>query len=126
MSCKKSAFILGACTPIGRKLIETLNQCSEYNNIVLMGQRAVDNLPVTSKLVRISFSLVFSNNSLQVQRIINYEKLEDFVEHFENINVGFCALGTAKTKSEAVSHSHAIIYSNLLLFNVYIISGRLF
>lgn len=41
-------------------------------------------------------------SSLQVQKVVDFEKLEEYAEAFQGHDVGYCCLGTTKAKAGAV------------------------
>lgn len=43
-----------------------------------------------------------SSFSLQVQKVVDFEKLEEYAEAFQGHDVGYCCLGTTKAKAGAV------------------------
>lgn len=40
--------------------------------------------------------------SLQVQKVVDFEKLDEYGEAFQGHDVGYCCLGTTKAKAGAV------------------------
>lgn len=45
----------------------------------------------------------FSCLSLQVQEVVDFEKLDDYAAAFQGHDVGYCCLGTTRAKVGAVS-----------------------
>lgn len=43
-----------------------------------------------------------STSFLQVQKVVDFEKLEEYAEAFQGHDVGYCCLGTTKAKAGAV------------------------
>jgi oxidoreductase len=39
----------------------------------------------------------------QEQRVVDFEKLDDYADSFKDIDVGYCALGTTRAQAGAVS-----------------------
>lgn len=62
--------------------------------------------------------------SLQVQEVVDFEKLDDYAAAFQGHDVGYCCLGTTRAKVGAVSSVRQHDY--LRLFKGYIMQNNAF
>lgn len=129
----KSCFILGASGESGQVLLQELLERNLFSKITLIGRRqltfedkAYENL--VSAIILLAgdfmrwdppwgkFSLSLCFLCLQVQEVVDFEKLDDYAAAFQGHDVGYCCLGTTRAKSGAVSY----IFINLmsLLFSI--------
>uniref|UniRef100_A0A0B7A3Z3 Protein HTATIP2 n=1 Tax=Arion vulgaris TaxID=1028688 RepID=A0A0B7A3Z3_9EUPU len=81
-SLGRSAFVLGYTGAVGKALVNELNKTKVYKKVVLIGRRLVP-LEVGSEFE---------------QRVIDFEKLDDHKDAFKDMDVGFCCLGTTRSK----------------------------
>lgn len=117
----KSCFILGASGETGKVLLQEMLEHNIFSRITLIGRRQ---LPFEGKAYENVVSAVFcwSVDSLswqsprwekklrvspppclQVQEVVDFEKLEDYAAAFQGHDVGYCCLGTTRAKAGAVS-----------------------
>lgn len=52
--------------------------------------------------------------SLQVQKLVDFEKLDEYAEAFQGHDVGYCCLGTTKAKAGAVCFRYKCMKDFLL------------
>ena len=80
----RSALVLGASGLVGKELLNRLIESKEYSKITLFLRKKLD-----------------VNNEKVHQEIVDFDKLENYSQHF-NVDSVFCCLGTtikiAKTK----------------------------
>lgn len=55
-------------------------------------------------MVRGKLSLAWCFLRLQVQEVVDFEKLDDYAAAFQGHDVGYCCLGTTRAKAGAVSY----------------------
>ncbi|CAI4221983.1 unnamed protein product [Auanema sp. JU1783] len=99
----KSAFVVGGTGAVGRKLVEALVATPEYTKIILLGRRVAEEVPESNKIE---------------QHVVDFEKMEEHQSKIDNVDVGFCALGTTRSKSGAdgfykVDHDYIMNSANL-------------
>ena len=83
------AFILGATGQVGKELLHRLLSNDSFSKVTVIGRRKLtEEFPseLTKKLE---------------QRIVDFERLDEFASAFEGFDVGFCCLGTTRAKSGA-------------------------
>jgi len=82
-----SAFVLGATGEVGKELVRQIVQRKIFSQVVLIGRRKVE----------------FEEPEFKdlVQRVVDFDSLDEYSDAFKDINVGFCCLGTTKGKSGA-------------------------
>ena len=80
-----TAFILGATGETGKELLHVLAANQSISKLVLIGRR-------NQELDENKFKNVD-------QRVIDFDKIEEFSESFKGFDVGYCCLGTTKGKS---------------------------
>uniref|UniRef100_A0A914W7G1 Protein HTATIP2 n=1 Tax=Plectus sambesii TaxID=2011161 RepID=A0A914W7G1_9BILA len=81
----KTAFVLGYTGGIGQQIARLLLEKRIFKNVVLIGRREVD----------------FGGDPLYkdvIQRVVDFDKIEEHQQAFEGAEVGFCALGTTRAK----------------------------
>uniref|UniRef100_A0A5F5PKF0 Protein HTATIP2 n=1 Tax=Equus caballus TaxID=9796 RepID=A0A5F5PKF0_HORSE len=83
----KSVFILGASGETGRVLLKEILEQSLFSKVTLIGRR----------------KLTFDEDAYKNvnQEVVDFEKLEDYASAFEGHDVGFCCLGTTRSKAGA-------------------------
>ena len=116
----KSCFILGASGETGNMLLQELLRRNIFSKITLIGRRqltfedqAYANLVSglilysvdDSHYLRFNMSIVtlLCLLCLQVQEVVDFEKLDDYAAAFQGHDVGYCCLGTTKAKAGTVS-----------------------
>ncbi|XP_076370810.1 protein HTATIP2-like [Tachypleus tridentatus] len=75
-----SVFILGASGEVGKELLNAVSAESRFSEIVLIGRRKIKEEPF----------------SKYEQRVIDFEKIEDYGNAFQDLEIGFCSLGTTR------------------------------
>ena len=80
-----TAFILGATGETGKELLHVLAANQSISKLVLIGRR-------NQELDENKFKNVD-------QRVIDFDKIEEFSESFKGFDVGYCCLGTTRGKS---------------------------
>lgn len=83
----KSVFILGYTGETGKALVKELSRANYFSKVVLIGRRQVD-LPED---VTKDFE----------QKIVDYDKLDEYKEAFQGCQIGFCCLGTTRGRAGA-------------------------
>ncbi|XP_033751784.1 oxidoreductase HTATIP2-like [Pecten maximus] len=81
----KSAFVIGYTGECGKELVKALSKNRIFNKVVLIGRRKVDLNPDPGPEFE--------------QRVVDYDKLEEYSEAFQGSQVGYCCLGTTKGKA---------------------------
>ncbi|XP_069133877.1 oxidoreductase HTATIP2-like [Argopecten irradians] len=81
----KSAFIIGYTGECGKELVKALSKNRIFNKVVLIGRRKVDITPDPGPEFE--------------QKVVDYDKLDDYTEAFQGAQVGYCCLGTTKAKA---------------------------
>uniref|UniRef100_A0A8C9AG21 Protein HTATIP2 n=1 Tax=Prolemur simus TaxID=1328070 RepID=A0A8C9AG21_PROSS len=83
----KSVFILGASGETGRVLLKEMLEQSLFSKVTLIGRR----------------KLTFHEEAYKnvIQEVVDFEKLDDYASAFQGHDVGFCCLGTTKSKAGA-------------------------
>uniref|UniRef100_A0A914WA45 Protein HTATIP2 n=1 Tax=Plectus sambesii TaxID=2011161 RepID=A0A914WA45_9BILA len=82
----KTAFVLGHTGGVGQQIARLLLDKRIFKNVVLIGRREVD----------------FGSDPLYkdvIQRVVDFDKIEEHPQAFEGVDVGFCALGTTRAKA---------------------------
>ncbi|XP_077568610.1 oxidoreductase HTATIP2 isoform X2 [Stigmatopora nigra] len=81
----KSCFVLGASGETGKMLLQELQLRNIFSKITLIGRR------------QLNFEGKEFDNL--VQKVVDFEKLDDYAEAFQGHDVGYCCLGTTKAKA---------------------------
>ncbi|XP_012933328.1 oxidoreductase HTATIP2-like [Heterocephalus glaber] len=84
---KKSVFILGASGETGRVLLKEILEQNLFSKVMLIGRRKLTFEEEAYKNVN--------------QEVVDFEKLDDYASAFQGHDVGFCCLGTIKSKAGA-------------------------
>jgi oxidoreductase len=79
------AFVLGATGETGKEVINALVSNKAFAQIVIIGRRTFDFKEEKFNSVK--------------QEIVDFDKLENYVDIFEGFDIGYCCLGTTKKKS---------------------------
>jgi len=82
----KSALVLGATGETGREVLNKLVATPAYGKIVSVGRRLID-LPEEEGFKRVE------------QKVVNFDKLDEFAADFNGIDAAFCCLGTTRGKA---------------------------
>lgn len=83
-----SAFILGYTGEVGKELVKQLAREKVFKKIVLIGRRKVEYKDEA-----------ISNNTTIEQVLVNFDELEQSKDVFQGLDVGFCCLGTLRSKA---------------------------
>lgn len=83
----KTCFILGGSGETGKALLKELVERNIFSRITLIGRR----------------QLTFEDKAYEnlVQKVVDFEKLDDYAEAFQGHDVGYCCLGTTRAKAGA-------------------------
>ncbi|XP_039515493.1 oxidoreductase HTATIP2 isoform X1 [Pimephales promelas] len=83
----KTCFILGSSGETGKALLKEIVESNIFSKITLIGRR----------------QLTFEDKAYEnlVQKVVDFEKLEEYAEAFQGHDVGYCCLGTTKAKAGA-------------------------
>uniref|UniRef100_A0A1I7XU98 Protein HTATIP2 n=1 Tax=Heterorhabditis bacteriophora TaxID=37862 RepID=A0A1I7XU98_HETBA len=97
MSASKRAFVLGASGAVGRCLVKYLVDSSGFSKIILLGRREIE-VPYGGKVE---------------QHVVDFDKIDEYGNILTGCDVGFCALGTTRSKSGAegfykVDHDYVV------------------
>ncbi|XP_016040588.1 oxidoreductase HTATIP2 isoform X2 [Erinaceus europaeus] len=86
-SQNKSVFILGATGETGKVLLKEILDQSLFSRVTIIGRR----------------KLTFSEEAYKnvIQEVVDFEKLDDYASAFQGHDVGFCCLGTTRSKAGA-------------------------
>ena len=82
----KSALVLGATGETGREVLNKLVATPSYGKIVSVGRRLID-LPEEEGFKRVE------------QKVVNFDKLDEYAADFNGIDAAFCCLGTTRGKA---------------------------
>jgi len=82
----KSALVLGATGETGREVLNKLVATPSYGKIVSVGRRLID-LPEEEGFKRVE------------QKVVNFDKLDEYTADFNGIDAAFCCLGTTRDKA---------------------------
>uniref|UniRef100_A0A671FBC1 Protein HTATIP2 n=1 Tax=Rhinolophus ferrumequinum TaxID=59479 RepID=A0A671FBC1_RHIFE len=84
----KSVFILGASGETGRVLLKEILEQGLFSRVTVIGRR----------------KLTFDEEAYKNvnQKVVDFEKLDDYAAAFQGHDVGFCCLGTTRKKAGAV------------------------
>lgn len=111
----KSCFILGATGETGKALLKEIVERKLFSKITLIGRRQltfddkayedVVSPPLIIWTLSVKMSLDWSDlhTSVQVQEVVDFEKLDDYAAAFQGHDVGYCCLGTTRAKAGVVS-----------------------
>ncbi|KAF7478135.1 oxidoreductase HTATIP2 isoform X1 [Marmota monax] len=83
----KSVFILGASGESGKVLLKEILEQNLFARVTLIGRRKLTFEEEAYKNVN--------------QEVVDFEKLEDYASAFQGHDVGFCCLGTTRSKAGA-------------------------
>ncbi|XP_013789268.1 oxidoreductase HTATIP2-like [Limulus polyphemus] len=78
-----SVFILGASGEVGKELLNAVSAEAKFSEIVLIGRRKIEEEPFMK----------------YEQRVVDFEKIEDYGNAFQDLEIGFCCLGTTRGKA---------------------------
>lgn len=83
----KTCFILGGSGETGKALLKELVERNIFSRITLIGRR----------------QLTFEDKAYEnlVQKVVDFEKLDEYAEAFQGHDVGYCCLGTTRAKAGA-------------------------
>uniref|UniRef100_A0A672QT67 Protein HTATIP2 n=1 Tax=Sinocyclocheilus grahami TaxID=75366 RepID=A0A672QT67_SINGR len=83
----RTCFILGASGETGKALLKEIVERNIFSKITLIGRR----------------QLTFEDKAYEnlVQKVVDFEKLDEYAEAFHGHDVGYCCLGTTKAKAGA-------------------------
>ncbi|XP_051756412.1 oxidoreductase HTATIP2 [Ctenopharyngodon idella] len=83
----RTCFVLGASGETGKALLKEIVERNIFSKITLIGRR----------------QLTFEDKAYEnlVQKVVDFEKLEEYAEAFQGHDVGYCCLGTTKAKAGA-------------------------
>uniref|UniRef100_A0A8C2GBY5 Protein HTATIP2 n=1 Tax=Cyprinus carpio TaxID=7962 RepID=A0A8C2GBY5_CYPCA len=83
----RTCFILGASGETGKALLKEIVERNIFSNITLIGRR----------------QLTFEDQAYEnlLQKVVDFEKLDEYAEAFQGHDVGYCCLGTTKAKAGA-------------------------
>ncbi|KAK7176850.1 hypothetical protein R3I93_000941 [Phoxinus phoxinus] len=83
----RTCFILGSSGETGKALLKEIVERNIFSKITLIGRR----------------QLTFEDKAYEnlVQKVVDFEKLEEYAEAFQGHDVGYCCLGTTKAKAGA-------------------------
>jgi len=95
-----SAFVLGWTGEVGKELVNELLNSKLYSQVFLIGRRNVTFDPSDIR-------------SGAEQRVVDFDNLQEHRDAFQDIQVGFCCLGTTRGKSGAegfylVDHDYVV------------------
>ncbi|XP_065131620.1 oxidoreductase HTATIP2-like isoform X2 [Paramisgurnus dabryanus] len=81
----KICFILGASGETGKVLLKEIMKSNIFSKITLIGRRQLN----------------FEDESCEnlVQKVVDFEKLDEYAGVFQGHDVGYCCLGTTKAKA---------------------------
>lgn len=110
----KSCFILGASGETGKLLLREVLERHLFSRVTLIGRRKLTfeeetykNLVSSCPHIHLDEGIIFIlctiSLSLQVQEVVDFEKLDDYAAAFQGHDVGYCCLGTTRAKAGAVS-----------------------
>lgn len=109
----KSCFILGASGETGKLLLREVQERNIFSRVTLIGRRKLTfeetykNLVSSCPHIQLDEGIIFIlctiSLSLQVQEVVDFEKLDDYAAAFQGHDVGYCCLGTTRAKAGAVS-----------------------
>lgn len=80
-----TAFVIGATGEVGKELTKVLASNEAFSKIVTIGRRQIDIEDEKHKIIE--------------QKIVDFEKLQDYASTFTGFDVGYCCLGTTRGKS---------------------------
>ncbi|OWF35470.1 oxidoreductase HTATIP2-like [Mizuhopecten yessoensis] len=81
----KTAFIIGYTGECGKELVKALSKNKIFSKVVLIGRRKVEISPDPGPEFE--------------QKVVDYDKLEEYTEAFQGNQVGYCCLGTTRHKA---------------------------
>eukprot|EP00062_Callorhinchus_milii_P003802 gi/632941472/ref/XP_007885883.1/ PREDICTED: oxidoreductase HTATIP2 isoform X1 [Callorhinchus milii] len=81
----KSCFVLGASGETGKELLEEIIKSQLFSKIVIIGRR----------------TLTFEDEMYKnvIQEVVDFEKLDEHASAFQGHDLGFCCLGTTRSKA---------------------------
>ncbi|XP_060108919.1 oxidoreductase HTATIP2-like [Heteronotia binoei] len=84
---KQACFILGASGETGKELLAEILRQKIFSTVTLIGRRKLDlEEPLYSSVK---------------QEVVDFEKLDEFAAAFQGHEVGFCCMGTTRSKAGA-------------------------
>ncbi|XP_001380012.2 oxidoreductase HTATIP2 isoform X2 [Monodelphis domestica] len=83
----KAVFILGATGETGQVLLREILKRNLFSKITLIGRRKIEFEEEAYKNVH--------------QEVVDFEKLDEYASSFQDYDVGFCCLGTTRSKAGA-------------------------
>ena len=81
----KSAFVLGSTGEVGKELLKEILNSKLFGRVVLIGRREVKYEEDIYKNIE--------------QKVVDFEKIDEYAADFQSFNIGFCALGSTKNKA---------------------------
>ncbi|XP_002742403.1 protein HTATIP2-like [Saccoglossus kowalevskii] len=82
---QQSAFVVGYTGEVGKELVKELATSNIFSKVTLLGRRVVEYEDEKLK-------------SLE-QKVVDFDKLDEYEDLFKDHDVGFCCLGTTRGKS---------------------------
>ncbi|XP_041365597.1 oxidoreductase HTATIP2-like [Gigantopelta aegis] len=82
-----SAFIVGYTGAVGKVLTKELAKAKLFKKVLLIGRREID--------------LDDDIGNEFEQKVVDFEKFDDYADIFKDVKYGFCCLGTTRAKSGA-------------------------
>lgn len=82
----KTALVLGGTGETGKRVIEQLRINAAISKVVMINRREVEISDGDGK------------DKIE-QKIVDYDKLDDSKEAFDNVDIAFCCLGTTRAKA---------------------------
>ncbi|XP_013065725.1 oxidoreductase HTATIP2-like isoform X2 [Biomphalaria glabrata] len=97
-----TAFVLGYTGEVGKVLVEELNDLKLFKKVVLIGRRQIP----------LNLGPEFE------QKVIDFENIDEHKDVFENLDIGFCCLGTTRAKSGVqgfirVDHDYVLLAAEI-------------
>lgn len=79
----RSAFVIGASGAVGTQLVEALVSSRQFKKILVVGRRQIP----------------LKHEESVEQIVVNFDSIEEHADVFKDVDIGFCALGTTRSKS---------------------------
>eukprot|EP01059_Diplonema_ambulator_P000557 TRINITY_DN1045_c0_g1_i1.p1 TRINITY_DN1045_c0_g1~~TRINITY_DN1045_c0_g1_i1.p1 ORF type:complete len:238 (+),score=76.00 TRINITY_DN1045_c0_g1_i1:39-716(+) len=86
----KSAVVIGGTGAVGKELIRELVQSGEYREVRALVRKERD---------LGYFGLAEGEGSCLVQKVVDFEKLDDYADEFKGCEYGFSAFGTTRREA---------------------------
>ncbi|XP_022094045.1 oxidoreductase HTATIP2-like isoform X2 [Acanthaster planci] len=83
----QTAFVVGYTGEVGKEVVKELARTKIFSNVFLIGRREV------------KYEDELFKDFKMEQKIVDFDKLDDFANVFKGHSVGICALGTTKGKA---------------------------